>query len=100
MTATPWAKWFDGRDAVAPLPADCVADCSTSGAVDEAVDYWIKKLSFEAPSWLLRDYLQGYGVWDAAELCDHQANLKRLLWIWASNCREYKEPDLQIYLDS
>jgi len=98
MAGIPWAKWFDGRQAIASLPADCVADCSASGSVDEAVDYWIKKLSFDAPPWLLRDHLQGYGAWDTAQLCDHQANLQRLLWTWACNCREDEDDNLQIYL--
>ena len=29
-----------------------------------------------------------HGAWTAADLCDHQPNRRRLLWIWACNCRE------------
>ena len=29
-----------------------------------------------------------HGAWTAADLCDHQVNRRRLLWIWACNCRE------------
>lgn len=85
---TPWAKWFDGRESIAILPAECIEDCSASGSVDDAVDYWVERLNFEAPPWLLRDHLRGYGAWDAAELCEHQANLRRLLWVWAGDCGE------------
>ncbi len=85
---TPWDKWFDGRVSIAILPVDCIEDCSASGSVDDAVDYWVERLDFEAPPWLLRDHLRGYGAWDSAELCDHKANLRRLLWVWAVNCRE------------
>jgi hypothetical protein len=85
---TLWAKWFDGRVSIAILPAECIEDCSASGSVDSAVDYWVERLNFEAPPWLLRHYLRGYGVWDSAELCDHQANLRRLLWVWAGDCSE------------
>ena len=87
-----WADWFDvsgcPRQGKRLLPADCIEDCSAQGPVDDAVDYWVSELELEAPSWLLREHLREYGAWSAAELCDHQENLKRLLWTWASDCRE------------
>jgi hypothetical protein len=95
---TPWAKWFEGRNSIASLPAECVEDCSASGSVDDAVDYWVERLNFEAPAWLLRDHLRGCGAWDSAELCDHQANLRRLLWVWACDCSEDEGRDY-MYLD-
>jgi hypothetical protein len=84
--------WFDcdGWSVQLP-PPDCVADCSAQGRVDEAVDYWVHKLSFEAPAWLLRRYLKRYGVWDRRELCDYQRNLRRLLWIWCGNISDGSE---------
>lgn len=70
------------------LPADCVQDCTRSGPSDDAVEYWVKRLNLQAPPWLLRDYLKGCGAYDSAELCDHKANLRRLLWLWAFDCVE------------
>ena len=100
MITTPWAKWFDGRCSIASLPDDCIADCTAPGPADDAVAAWVNWLDFEAPPWLLRGYLKGYGAWSAAELCDHQANLQRLLWVWANDCRDDEDDDLPIYLDS
>jgi hypothetical protein len=81
--------WFDltGCSLQEP-PADCVSDCAAQGRVDAAVDHWVRKLSFEAPAWLLRRYLGRYGAWDCSELCDHQQNLRRLLWTWCCDIRE------------
>ena len=80
--------WFKGAWAQCELPPVCIRDCSSSGAVDEAVEFWVNRLDFEGPPWLMRRHLRGYGAWTAADLCDHQANRRRLLWIWACNCRE------------
>ena len=81
-------RWFQGPWALQELPAEAVADCSASGRVDDAVDFWVDRLEFDGPAWLIRRYLKGHGAWSPADLCDHQANLRRLLWIWACNCRE------------
>lgn len=92
----PWADWFDGRQAIQELPEQCARHCSAQGPVDDAVAYWRPKLQLEAPPWLLREYLRGYGAWDRAQLCDHKANLERLLWVWACNVQE--DPDYLPYL--
>ena len=87
-----WRHWFSGRAAIANLPQSCVMQCSEPGVdAGEACDYWVKRLQFEAPAWLLREDLKEYGCWDEAELCDHQSNLRRFLWIWACNCRERQD---------
>lgn len=96
-TDVPWAAWFDGRMAVRSLPRQCIKDCSAPGDRDEAVDHWLKKLQLEAPPWLLRRYLRSLGAWSGQELCDHQQNLRRLLWTWACDCRESNSND-PIYL--
>ena len=75
--------WSDGE-----LPPECVTDCSSSSPVDYAVEFWLNRLDFDGPPWLMRRHLRGYGAWSAADLCDHQANRRRLLWIWACNCRD------------
>ena len=80
--------WFHGAWSVGELPPECVADCSGSGPVDDAVAFWVHHLEFDGPPWLMRQHLKGYGAWTEADLCDHQANRRRLLWIWACNCRE------------
>lgn len=75
--------WFSGRMATKNPPADAVLDCSVPGqAADEAVDYWVNRLGFDGPSWLIREHLSGYGAWEPSDLCDHQQNLRRLLWVW------------------
>ena len=81
-------RWFQGSFCQLELPADCVADCSASGPVDEVVAFWVDRLDFDGPPWLMRRHLRGYGAWTRADLCDHQANRRRLLWIWACNCLE------------
>ena len=80
--------WFMDAWAQCELPPACIRDCSSSGAVDEAVEFWVNRLDFDGPPWLMRQHLKGYGAWSAADLCDHQANRRRLLWIWACNCRD------------
>ena len=98
MALRPWRHWFKGHSAISRLPRECIADCSAPGSVDEAVAYWVDRLNLEAPPWLLREHLKGYGAWDRAELCDHKANLQRLLWIWACDCRDNANPDYLPYL--
>lgn len=83
------SAWFDqGGFAIQEPPADCVASCSAQGRVDEAVKHWVRKLELSAPPWLLRRYLKGFGAWEPDELCNHDANLERLPWIWCCNIRE------------
>lgn len=80
--------WFIDRAGQCELPPACIRDCSASGPVDDAVEFWVQRLQFDGPPWLIRRHLRGIGCWSAAELCDHQANRRRLLWIWACDCRE------------
>ena len=80
--------WFMEAWAQCELPPACIRDCSSSGAVDDAVEFWVRRLDFDGPPWLMRRHLKGYGAWTAADLCDHQANRRRLLWIWACNYRD------------
>jgi hypothetical protein len=94
----PWAGWFKGRTAIRDLPGDCIEDCSAPEVdASETVDLWVKMLQFEAPPWLLREFLRGTGAYEPSQLCDHQANLRRLLWIWANDCRA-NGPDNTMYL--
>lgn len=72
------------------LPDEAVTDCSHQGQCDEDVAYWVTRipqLSELNPSILAME-LKEYGAWDAEELADHEANLRRILWIAAGNIRE------------
>ena len=91
--------WFDGRESRRQLPAECVADCSGRGRRDEDVDAWVRRLKFDGPAWLIREHLKGYGAWDSSQLCDHQQNLRRLLWIWACDSWEDCEAFSFLYLE-
>ena len=84
----PWGLWFDGRQMIKELPEECIEDFGGGGRKDDACEYWVEKLRFDAPPWLVREHLSGYGAWDKQELCDHQQNLKRLLWVHASDLAE------------
>ena len=90
-------EWFHGRDAIQEPPQEAVYDCSGPGPADEAVVYWVERLSFDGPAWLIREHLKGHGAWDAAQLCDHQQNLQRLFWVWCGDLRE--DPDYYLYLE-
>jgi hypothetical protein len=94
----------DGYDYTAPIsfnehgwlasgqfPAECIADCSASGAVDEAVEYWVKKLNFNPPQELAVRYLKEYGAWDAEQLADEDANARRILWTLCCDIKEQGE---------
>lgn len=80
-------EWFEDRQALKNPPAAAVRDCSAPGQpADSAVAYWVNRLGFDGPAWLIRDHLSGYGAW--SNLCDHQENLERLFWIWCCNIAE------------
>lgn len=81
-------EWFHGRQAIKCPPAEAVRDCTGSGPADSAVAYWVDRLNFDGPAWLIRDHLSGYGAWDSADLCDHSENLQRLFWVWCCDIAE------------
>lgn len=84
------------------LPGECVTDCSASGAVDEAVAYWVPRIQEQvqkdafrnAPTpEAIRAELAEYGAWDENELADDAQNWHRLVWIAAGNISEDEKPD-------
>jgi len=89
-------QWFDGRNSRRQLPLECICDCSGAGDRDDDVGRWVDRLEFDGPAWLFRDYLKGFGCWDAADLCDHDENKKRVLWIWA--CNAWEDPEAYGFL--
>lgn len=77
------------------LPQECIEDCSASGAVDDAVAYWIEEPRVAAVFAQLkprdlRECLRGYGAWDDDELADDDANRRRILWIACGNFRDFQ----------
>ncbi len=91
--------WFQGPYSLRQLPLECVCDCAGSGDRDADVSAWVDRLDFDGPAWLFREYLKGFGCWDSRDLCDHDENRKRVLWIWACNAREYPGVYDYLYLE-
>ena len=77
------------------FPADCIAECSASGAVDNAVEYWRNKLNLSAALEPVRPiverYLKEFGVWDDLQTADIDTLANRVLWIACGDIREQGE---------
>lgn len=77
------------------LPEDVVMLCHHSGDCNEDVIRCMELPEVKAelagidPE-KLRKELAEYGAWDELELADHNANLKRILWIAAADIQEGK----------
>lgn len=77
------------------LPEDVVMLCYHSGDCEEDVIRCMELPEVKAelagidPE-KLRKELAEYGAWDELELADHNANLKRILWIAAADIQESK----------
>lgn len=81
------------------LPEECVADCSASGSVDQAVAHWRKKLSFAVPRQKALEYLVEFGAWPWQE-CDGDKGLidmsddelaDKVLWLACCDIKENGE---------
>ncbi len=75
------------------LTEECVRDCAASGAVDDAVAYWltVPQVARQLETLTLEDsarILYGYGAWAAGELRDLETNKGRILWIAAGDIRD------------
>lgn len=75
------------------FPPDCVAACSASGSVDDAVEYWRSELNFEVPRELAIDYLGEFGAWDGEELgaMTDEELAEKILWIACCDISEQGE---------
>lgn len=75
------------------MPWEAVCDCSASGPVDSAVDYWkdADSVKIDGSEADLIKVLSEYGAWDDDELSIHADNIDRIVWIAAGNINE--EPD-------
>jgi hypothetical protein len=64
------------------IPAKCVRDCSRPGSADDAVAYWVDRVSWDDVSPDdIRAELEQCGAWDAEELADDSSNRERFLWV-------------------
>lgn len=70
------------------LPADCVADCSQPGPVDENVEYWAGQTPCHISADSIKAELKEYGAWNEDELSDNKANWRRIIWIASCNIKE------------
>ena len=73
------------------LPPSCILDCSASGRVDDAVEYWRKELSFTVNRENAIACLGGYGAWDEAELAQSTDDqlARRILWLACTDFNEW-----------
>jgi len=84
-------EWFDSHGwLLKKIPKECVKDCSGQGKVDEAVEYWVKKLNFHAPKEKAIEYLKEFGAWDKEELTNmSQEDIdQKVLWIACGDIKE------------
>lgn len=89
--------WFEGRQLIQSPPVHAVIDCTRPGQdASESVAFWVQKLNFDGPAWLIREHLRGFGCWDKKQLCDHNENRERLFW---SLCCDIEE-ELGCHLSS
>lgn len=87
-------EWFEDRQALKAPPLECVLDLSGAGDhPEDEIVHWVDKLQFDGPAWLIREHLKGCGAWSAHELCDHNRNRCRLLWLWCCDLAEEFGPD-------
>lgn len=72
------------------LPEECVQDCSASGPVDDAVEYWQRELKLKLDRNKMILELQEYGAWDRAELAQMSDDdlEQKLIWLGAGNISE------------
>ena len=92
--------WFDEsrRESTRELPAECVAECSSSGDQYDTGKFWAEKLNFDGPVDQFKEYLDGFGSWDDEQLKDHYENRCRVLWLWAGYCLDSPENYDYLYL--
>ena len=72
------------------LPRECIAECSASGDVTAAIEYWVDRLDLTVDTHAAIDYLVEFGAWEIEELesWDNRELAARILWIAACNLAE------------
>lgn len=73
------------------LPVDCIRDCSASGDVSQAVEYWRNRLNLTVNRERAIECLKGYGAWDDETLAASSNNeiAERILWLACCDFSEY-----------
>jgi hypothetical protein len=76
---------------ISQLPADCISDCSASGDVTAAVQYWREELEFSVDRTRALRCLQGYGAWEAEELAEMPDSdlADKVLWLACGDFNEF-----------
>lgn len=79
------------------LPDNCISECSASGDVTEAVNYWQQQLNFVVDRNDAIVYLKSTGGWSEDELKDLSDDelAQKVLWI---ACCDFKEGNDMFYL--
>lgn len=72
---------------------DEVSACSHSGDCLEGVRAVVRDAQglSDIPQDLIREALKPYGAWDEYDMEDEDANLERLVWVAACDCRDSGE---------
>lgn len=90
--------WFagSGRPINLRLTLDEAQSCSHPGQCDADVDelLLLEGISAQVSTWdpeTLQAELAEYGAWDEEDLADHEANIKRMVWIACNDVAENPE---------
>lgn len=82
---------IDREMVITDLPEECIKECSASGPVDDAVDFWITELDFTVDRENAVEYLSGYGAWSTKELkaLSDREVAEKILWLACSDFSEW-----------
>ena len=85
-----------GRPLSLRLTLDEAQSCSHPGQCDADIDYLLLTdgISAQVSTWdpeTLRAELAEYGAWEETELADHEANIKRMVWLACNDVAENPE---------
>jgi hypothetical protein len=76
------------------IPRQMIEDCSHSGACDEEVNYWKRRLGEsldKLPRGSVRKGLISYGAWTESQIKDWGDCASRVLWLMACSAKENGE---------
>lgn len=80
-------RWYTSSSGLIEfqLPTDCIEQCSASGSVDEAVDYWQKQLQLNLNKADMIKELNEYGCWETLEYDSRETLERRIIWLAAGD---------------
>jgi len=76
---------------------DLLECCPPGMDAEPAVDDFMANWGVSGNPKDCRDMLYGYGAWDDDELADHNANLKRLVWLTAGSFNDGESAHFSTY---